>query len=32
MDMVYMFPSAGSNAGRITKQKDNITGEEINYT
>jgi len=31
MDMVYTYPAAGANNGRIAKQKDNVTGEEINY-
>jgi len=31
MDMVYTYPGAGANNGKITKQKDNVSGEAINY-
>jgi YD repeat-containing protein len=31
MDMVYTYPGPGGNNGRITKQKDNVSGEEVNY-
>jgi hypothetical protein len=32
MDMLYTFPTAGSNNGQITKQKDVVAGEEVSFT
>jgi YD repeat-containing protein len=31
LDVSYTFPAAGSNAGRIASQIDNISGETVNY-
>jgi len=31
MDMVYTYPTAGANNGRIAKQKDNVSGEEVSF-
>jgi YD repeat-containing protein len=31
LDLVYTFPAAGLNNGRITKQVETFSGEEVNY-